>query len=216
MGASGTVRTLAVAATHPSCTVLGPGRRFAVWVQGCPFRCPGCVSPQWLPFDGGTARDVAELAAEVAASGVDGLTLSGGEPFAQAGALVALVRAARARRPGLDLLVYTGYTLRALRRRGSAEQRALLDATDILVDGRYVEARHGDLLWRGSRNQRIHFPTGRYSWDDLGEDASAGLQFEVTAGGGLAWLGVPPVPGFRDRYERELAAQGVAIAGGVP
>jgi anaerobic ribonucleoside-triphosphate reductase activating protein len=214
----GAAPTIAVAATHPSCTVLGPGRRFVVWVQGCPFRCRGCVSPQWLPFDGGASRPVDELAAEIAAAGVDGLTLSGGEPFAQAPALVGLVHAVRDLAPDLDLLVYTGYRLATLARHGSAEQRALLAATDILVDGRYVEALHGDLLWRASGNQRIHFPTGRWSWDDLGEDASAGLQFEVTAAGGVAWLGVPSVPGFRARYERELAAQGVAVAvaGGAP
>jgi anaerobic ribonucleoside-triphosphate reductase activating protein len=210
--------TLAVAATHPSCTVLGPGRRFVVWVQGCPFRCRGCVSPQWLPFEGGTPRPVDELAAEIAGAGADGLTVSGGEPFAQAGALVGLVGAVRGLRPDLDLLVYTGYTLGALTRHGSADQRALLAVTDILVDGRYVESLHGDLLWRGSRNQCVRFPTGRYSWADLGDDTGAGLQFEVTPGGGVAWLGVPPLPGFRVRYERELAAQGVAVAvaGGAP
>jgi anaerobic ribonucleoside-triphosphate reductase activating protein len=205
--------SLAVAATHPSCTVLGPGRRFVVWVQGCPFRCRGCVSPQWLPSTGGTERDVDRLAAEIAGAGVDGLTVSGGEPLAQAGALVQLVRAVRALDSGLDLLVYTGYSRRALDRHGSDDQRALLALTDILVDGRYVESLHADLLWRASRNQRIHFPTGRYSWADLGDDVGAGLQFEVTAGGGLAWLGVPPVPGFRARYERELAAEGVVVAG---
>ncbi|NCA71503.1 MAG: 4Fe-4S cluster-binding domain-containing protein, partial [Sphingobacteriia bacterium] len=37
----------------PRTRSLGPGLRFALWVQGCPLRCPGCMTPDALPFDGG-------------------------------------------------------------------------------------------------------------------------------------------------------------------
>jgi hypothetical protein len=53
-----------------------------VWVQGCPFSCPGCVAPEWIPIR--TERLVAPdvLAGELLADdAVTGLTISGGEPM---------------------------------------------------------------------------------------------------------------------------------------
>ncbi|RSM64116.1 radical activating enzyme [Actinoplanes sp. ATCC 53533] len=211
-----TGRTLVIAATHPACTVLGPGNRFAVWVQGCPLNCPGCVSPQWIPARGGRPVAVAELARRIADEAVDGLTLSGGEPFAQAAAVRRLVELVRVRRD-LSVLSYTGFTLRHLREHGTADQRGLLAELDILIDGPYQAHRHADLRWRGSANQRIHCLTARHG--DLGDgtEPGAGLQFEVTAAGALQWLGVPPVPGFRECLEQALGmpagARGRAGAG---
>jgi anaerobic ribonucleoside-triphosphate reductase activating protein len=199
--------TLAVAETHPACTVLGPGNRFALWVQGCPLSCAGCVSPQWIPAHGGRDVPVADLAARIAEQAADGLTVSGGEPFAQAGPVALLIDLVRARRD-LSVLAYTGFTLEHLRRRGTGDQRRLLDRLDLLIDGPYLASRHADLRWRGSANQRIHRLTGRH--DDIGDDTEpgVGLQFEVSAAGHLQWLGVPPVPGFRGRLEEALGIGG--------
>ncbi len=194
---------LTVAETHPACRVLGPGTRYVVWVQGCPLSCVGCVSPQWIPFAGGRRMAVAELAEEIAASGADGLTLSGGEPFAQADALARLVTTVRAHRD-LSVLCYTGHTLEHLRRRDDAGTRALLSEVDILIDGPYVSSRHRDLRWRASANQRVHDLTGRHAADLSTPDTSSGLQIEVLADGGVHWLGVPPVPGFRENFEHTL------------
>src|SRR5437870_3480299 len=81
------------------CTVLGPGVRAVLWVQGCPFRCPGCVAPETLPFTGGTEVRVDDLAGQlVALSAIEGVTFSGGEPMAQADALAALVDQVRTHR----------------------------------------------------------------------------------------------------------------------
>jgi anaerobic ribonucleoside-triphosphate reductase activating protein len=184
---------------HPACRVLGPGNRFVVWVQGCPLSCPDCVSPQWIPFTGGLRRDVEELADDIVARAVDGLTLSGGEPFAHAEALAQLVRSVRRQRD-LSVMSYSGFPIEYLRARGSAAQRALLAELDILVDGPYVRTRHAALRWRGSANQRIHVLTPRHADLDA-PDEFAGLQFEVTAEGDLHWMGVPPVGGFRHALE---------------
>ncbi|WP_433295590.1 4Fe-4S single cluster domain-containing protein [Actinoplanes sp. CA-030573] len=201
-------RTILIAETHPACEVLGPGNRFAVWVQGCPLSCTGCVSPQWISRRGGRAVAVAELARRIADEAVDGLTVSGGEPFAQAAAVRALIDLVRERRD-LSAMSYTGFTLRHLRRHGTADQRALLGRLDILVDGPYLAHRHADLRWRGSDNQRIHRLTARHGRRDLGDgtEPGAGLQFEVTPAGGLQWLGVPPVPHFREILERGLGVR---------
>src|SRR5437867_1567507 len=88
----------------------GPGRRFALWFQGCPLRCPGCCNPEMLPFDGGLQIPIAEMAERVRESqiqqGIEGITFLGGEPLAHAAAAVALARAIRP----LTVMVFSGYT----------------------------------------------------------------------------------------------------------
>jgi anaerobic ribonucleoside-triphosphate reductase activating protein len=192
-----------VAETHSAVTVLGPGSRFVVWVQGCGIGCRECVSPQWISFTGGRSLPVARLAARVVSEAVDGLTLSGGEPFAQAASLADLIERVRAERD-LSVLSYSGYTFEHLRAHGTLEQHRLLDQLDILVDGPFLPHRQGSLLWRGSANQRIHLLTDRHVdvVDHL--DRSVGLQFEVGIDRSVRWVGVPPVPQFRQRLEREL------------
>ncbi|WBB77770.1 4Fe-4S single cluster domain-containing protein [Micromonospora sp. WMMD882] len=194
---------LTIAETHPACEVLGPGNRFVVWVQGCPLNCRGCVSPQWIPAGGGRTVPVADLAARIVDEAVDGLTFSGGEPFAQAGALADLVDAVRARRD-LSVLSYSGHTLAHLARHGTDPQRRLLSTLDILIDGPYLPRRQASLRWRGSSNQRIHLLSDRHRQLAGEPDVSAGLQFELGRDGSLRWLGVPAVADFRTRLEQRL------------
>ena len=153
---------LQVAETCVGTRALGPGLRSAAWVQGCPFRCRGCIAPEWIP--GRAAREVrpADLAAELLAHpGVTGFTFSGGEPMAQAAGLAEVITIARRRRD-LTLVCFTGYRLAELRDRppgpGVAE---LLAQTDVLIDGRYVAARNDGRGMRGSSNQQVHMLTGR-------------------------------------------------------
>jgi anaerobic ribonucleoside-triphosphate reductase activating protein len=190
-----------LAESHPRCTVLGPGTRFVVWVQGCPLHCAECTSPTWIPRAGGVEVSVDELADRIIDQAVDGLTLSGGEPFAQASALAELVVRVRAARD-LSVMSYTGYLLEHLRRHGDAAQHRLLESLDIVVDGPYLANRHAELRWRGSTNQRLHYLTGRHQPEP--DDDGAGLQIELGADGAVRWLGVPAVRQFRVEFERRL------------
>src|SRR5437763_8411542 len=76
----------------------GPGKRFAVWFQGCPLRCPGCCNPEMLPFEGGHECSVVQLIDDIrqakAEHAIEGISLLGGEPFAHAPAACKLTRAA--------------------------------------------------------------------------------------------------------------------------
>jgi len=149
------VATVVVSRVLDRCEVLGPGVRAVIWVQGCPLRCSGCIAPEMLSFEGGTVRTVAELTSWLCSlDEVEGVTLSGGEPFAQAEALALLLDEVRAVRPYFTAMSYSGFTLAALRR-GTPAQQALLGRLDILIDGPYQPAKHGDLRWRGSSNQRL-------------------------------------------------------------
>lgn len=85
-----------------------------------------------------------------------GVTLSGGEPFCQANALCPVAAGAHAL--GKSVVTFTGYTFEELHRRAAADPwtARLLDLTDLLIDGPYVEElRDLELQFRGSSNQRL-------------------------------------------------------------
>lgn len=144
----------------------GPGHRFALWVQGCSLRCPGCCNPEMFAAAGGQLLDSDDLARRALATpGLEGVSVLGGEPFEQAAAVADLC--ARVRGGGLGVMVYSGYTLAELRARRDAATDALLAATDLLADGRYLrEQPEPKRRWLGSANQQLHFFTARYSPDD--------------------------------------------------
>ena len=161
--------TMQVAQVVPCTEAEGPGRRFAVWFQGCPLRCPGCCNPEFLPFKGGETKALAEVVAWLeqahAEAGIEGVSLLGGEPFAHAGPAAALAKAARLR--GLSVMVYSGYTIEEIQQLPDTAAAELLAHTDVLVDGPYVrELPDTERRWVGSTNQRVHLLTDRYRADD--------------------------------------------------
>ena len=117
LGRLGNQIKLQVAETCVGTRALGPGLRSVVWVQGCPFRCRGCIAPDWIPREGGREVDPADLAATLLAQpGITGFTFSGGEPMSQAAALARVITIARQQRD-LTLICFTGYRLAELRAR---------------------------------------------------------------------------------------------------
>jgi anaerobic ribonucleoside-triphosphate reductase activating protein len=161
---------LRVAAIAEDTCAEGPGRRWALWVQGCSLRCAGCCNPEMFDERRGEATAIEELAARITeahAHGVEGVTFLGGEPFEQSIGLSALARHARGL--GLTVMVFSGYTLDELRARAGAAE--LLALTDLLVDGRFDRTRPEPRppvgrRWIGSANQVMHFLTAAYSHDD--------------------------------------------------
>lgn len=167
--------------------VNGPGERFVLWLQGCSLRCAGCWNPDTWSHAPRRLVAVSEVLARLG-DGLDGVTLTGGEPFEQADALLPLLDAVRAR--GLSVMVFTGHELSELT---AASQRQMLDRCDVVVTGRYVAAqRVADLGWRGSANQRVHFLSDRYG----AEDVPAGHETEIILGpdGSIAITGFPSPP----------------------
>lgn len=144
-----------IAGTVQDSIVDGPGLRFAVFVQGCRHRCPGCQNPQTHDPTGGIERTVEDLIDRMRSNPLtDGLTLSGGEPFDQPADCLILAKAAHA--DGLDVWCWTGGIYEDLLSCGTPRQQALLQEIDVLVDGPFLlEERTLSLPWRGSRNQRI-------------------------------------------------------------
>ncbi len=137
--------------------VDGPGIRMVIFVQGCPHGCIGCHNPGSHDPAGGYESTTEELIAALPDGKlVSGLTLSGGEPFLQAEALAEIAAAAKIK--GLSVMTYTGYRFELLLEIGENKPAvlALLQQTDILVDGPYEqEKRDLGLPFRGSANQRL-------------------------------------------------------------
>jgi anaerobic ribonucleoside-triphosphate reductase activating protein len=141
----------------------GPGARFAVWVQGCSIRCPGCCNPHMFDPAGGRPVEAEGLLARLdgVAGRVEGVTLLGGEPFEQAAALAPFARGVRER--GLSVAAFTGHLLDDLRAGRVPGAEALLAEIDLLVDGPYrPDLPETARRWAGSGNQRFHFLTDRY------------------------------------------------------
>jgi anaerobic ribonucleoside-triphosphate reductase activating protein len=153
---------LNVAAICPSSKVLGPGSRFIVWVQGCCFNCCNCGSPEWRDMKDVLLISPHELAQKIlSVPGLEGLTISGGEPFLQAENILKLVRLIRTNSP-LSIICYTGFMLADLKQIGDPAVREILAQIDVLVDGPYVDELNDNLGWRGSTNQTVHFLSGLY------------------------------------------------------
>jgi len=138
----------------------GPGLRTAIWVQGCSIRCNGCINPHLFNTRGGNSVDPEKIVLDALEAGVEGLTILGGEPFDQAAACASLARSAR--RLGLGVICFTGYTRESLEQDGDAAE--LIAAVDLLIDGPYIADLPEDRrALVGSTNQRFINLTSRYA-----------------------------------------------------
>ena len=144
-------------------TSLGPGERFALWLQGCEKSCPGCMSPSSRDLLGGTVKSVDEIAEMVLAEkGIEGITISGGEPFLQYRALHRLLTLIR-EKSELGVIIYTGYYLDELLKMRLPEVDDILnDLSDIVIDGPYIPELNDGKSLRGSSNQTVNLTSPRY------------------------------------------------------
>lgn len=144
--------------------------RAMFWVQGCAHKCPGCMSAETWDFHGGKSVNV-ETAVNwvLKAPGIVGIVLSGGEVFLQPEAVLCFLKTLKEKSDrDLDVMVYTGFTMKELLAKNDAAINEILsNYVDILVDGRYVEAMNDGCSLRGSSNQEIWLLTDRFSQKDL-------------------------------------------------
>lgn len=149
-----------------ACTeVEGPGKRSAIWVQGCDKRCKGCCNPYYLTFEERQLIKASELADKVMVAAqkyhLEGVTFLGGEPLLQARGLAEIAAAVKV--AGLSVMVFSGYTLKELYQLNFAGTKELLACTDVLVDGVYDSSNQDtERQWVGSANQTFHYLTDFY------------------------------------------------------
>jgi anaerobic ribonucleoside-triphosphate reductase activating protein len=212
-----TAQTLEINKVHWPVTVLGPGRRIGIWVQGCSIHCPGCVSQDTWDRDSTKSVPVADLLAwcRHMAPQPDGVTISGGEPFEQSAGLVALLQGfaqwRRAADLDFDVLCYSGYSLSRLQR-DHAKLLALLDA---IIPEPYVGTRPMTQLWRGSSNQSLVALTARgqarYTAYIDAPAESAGKRMQAAVEGGRVWMIGRPARGDMARVEALCVERGLKL-----
>lgn len=205
---------------HYPVTVLGFGRRVGVWFQGCSIQCKGCVSQDTWSFDQDKTTTVADVMRWVRSLGdepINGLTISGGEPFDQPDAVVALVESFRnlfnelEQQDGSsrDILCYSGYPFHRI----EAVHSKILKQLDALISEPFVE-RTSTIPLAGSSNQRIHSlsPLGqqRYSSIALSAETNSVLQVEIDSSHRMWAIGIPR-RGDLDRMQKGLGELGLHI-----
>lgn len=185
----------------PATRTLGPGQRFAIWVQGCCFRCRNCVSPDWIPQKQATLIDPIKLADYILSiPNTEGITVSGGEPMLQAAGLSKLFTYLRQQRD-ISIICFTGFTLEQLQAKSDPGINHILSLIDVLIDGQYIPELNDNKGWRGSSNQIVHFLTSRHLPEaSLFIERKRDVEIHLRDESALM-VGVPPY-GFSDVFVR--------------
>lgn len=141
----------------------GPGKRMAVWVQGCSRHCKGCFAKDTWDSNGGEEISLDEIFQQMinVRDKIEGLTLLGGEPFEQPAETARLAEFAQ--QQGLGVITFTGFTYEELSADSSPYIKMLLQHTDLLIDGEFqIDNPEVQRPLVGSCNQRFHYLSGRY------------------------------------------------------
>jgi anaerobic ribonucleoside-triphosphate reductase activating protein len=177
-----------VHAVLPRSKANGPGLRYTIWSQGCTLACPGCFNPGTHQAGGPEQqRLTGELAAAALAEpGIEGVTLTGGEPLEQPAAIAAFCGQIKAR-SDLGVIILTGFS------RGEVEadagRSAAVAAADMVIAGRYNARRHLGTGLRGSDNKVYWARTDRYRPEDFA--AVPDVEITVAPGGMITMTGLP-------------------------
>lgn len=150
----------------PTSSIYGPGERWVLWVQGCTLGCKGCWNSNTWSNKKGSIRSIDSLAEEINLSRnkIEGITILGGEPLQQPEATLSLIK--RAKAMNLTVMLYTGYEEHEY----TQLMRQCHEMSDLVIGGRYIQSlREPGLRWRGSTNQKIISPTGRYTPEEFEE-----------------------------------------------
>lgn len=214
---AGTMK-ISVNKAHFPVSVLGPGKRLGIWLQGCSIGCKGCVSQDTWARDPGRDMTVAQLldwCRNTTAGIFDGLTISGGEPFDQPRALGelldGLIRWRTSGKLDFDILCYSGYPLSALQK----NHAKLLAKLDALIPEPYVDAKPLTHIWRGSSNQPLVplSARGRSTYSpfiDMRADHT-NKRIQTMLDGGRIWYVGIPARGDMAALENSCMTRGVEL-----
>ena len=189
--------------------ILGPGCRLAVWTAGCPFRCPGCIEEPLQKTERGKFWSVQalyqRLKPELETRGA--ITFSGGEPLFQRHALLELMHLIKGELK-TDITLFTGMSTAIFQR----DYRDFHACIDLCITEPFQQSRQGNYLWRGSANQQLISPSGKYSAEVINDwmaRASSGLQLEFDPE--YCYTYGIPIPGLLTALNENLEALGLLL-----
>lgn len=175
-----------VAHIEPESYIYAPEKQFVIWLQGCRIRCEGCWNDKMWSFQKKTHIEIENLIEQIIKiENIKGVTFLGGEPFDQINELLYFVEEIKNRELGVT--IYTGYEKNELQTKIA---KKILQYTDILISGRYIEAlRNDNLQWIGSENQKIDFLSDFYA--DYQQDNANYCEINISESGAITMLGFP-------------------------
>jgi anaerobic ribonucleoside-triphosphate reductase activating protein len=144
----------------------GPGWRAVIWLQGCTLACPGCFNPETHLSSSGRWLEIDEVFKQVNHPGIEGISISGGEPLQQHGSLISFLQKVK-QETSLSVVLFTGYNWQEVQR--MPRTKKLLPLVDILLAGRYDQSQRIASGLLGSRNKTIHYLSTRYTPASLNE-----------------------------------------------
>lgn len=205
---------IAINKAHYPVTVLGYGQRIGIWTQGCSIHCKDCISQDtWdsTPDKEIEVEILLQWCQKVGEAGIDGITVSGGEPFKQPEALALFLKGIRKWANELshpiDILCYTGLSFKDVKK----HHGSLLDLMDAVISEPFVHTLPVASL-RGSANQNI------ISLSTLGQERYAnidashsmtGKRFQVSVDEDHIWFVGIPERGEMQKIETECRKNGV-------
>lgn len=139
-----------------------PGVSVTFFTQGCPHHCRGCHNPETWSFERGkeftndTLNDI--INALTANNITRSLAIMGGEPLCEENTFLTylVIKTVKEKLPNTKVYVWTGYYYEYLMEHRDSRVLQILELTDVLIDGPYVEAlRDITLPMRGSSNQSV-------------------------------------------------------------
>ena len=204
---------LTIARLKRNSNVLGPGCRAVIWTHGCSKGCPHCIAeemnaaPPQLEYTATTLYEWVKETGEI-----EGITLSGGEPFEQdIEALETFLQLVKNDPRRLSVMCYTGRLMTELL--DNNRTAGILRYVDILVDGAYIHGFNEGHKWRGSSNQKFYSLNERYA-DIVAEaenDFNRGIEIELTANMQFELTGIPQ-RGFMQNLEQKLQEKGYSLS----
>lgn len=168
----------------------GPGTRSVIWVQGCSIGCGGCFNPSTHETGSSESKTPAiDLFSWILSNGVDGITITGGEPFQQLPNILGLSRDVK--KAGLTSIALTGYTLKQVFTLADREQ--LEDSFDVVVAGPYRQSLHSAQALRGSTNKDFLFLSDAYTLKDFEELPECEVVIEPNGSVIVTGINVPTI-----------------------
>jgi len=162
----------------------GPGKRLAIWFQGCDIRCNGCCNPQLFEFEPAnilSLENVLEIIADAKEHfDIEGVTFLGGEPTLQQGLSQLSMEI---KKMGLGVILLTGKQVEEL-------SEDLVSAADLIIDGGFDSNKpDNERNLIGSTNQRLIYITERYKPFEDWFYSHRAKRMEINISGGLFMTG---------------------------
>lgn len=137
---------------------LGPGDRLAIWIRGCKKRCFNCANPELQLFNPNSEVSmtvIKEMISKIDKK-IDGITITGGEPFCQAKDLFEIITFMLEITD--DILIFTGYLKKEIYDLNNDYAIKCIEKATVVIYGEYVDElndNHTPLI--ASSNQVIEF-----------------------------------------------------------